>query len=120
MMEFHAERPIYRQIADYVCARILEGEWKNGARVPSMRDLGAQMSVNAHTVLRAYESLQADGIMEVRRGMGYFLTEDARERALHLQRMEFIKTKAPEFFAEMTRLQLTLDDVLPEDLSKKS
>lgn len=110
-MEFHAEKPIYRQITDFVCARIISGEWRDGERLPSLRDLAASMAVNSHTVLRAYESLQADGIAEVRRGMGYFLTADARSRALNQQRLEFINVKAPAFFEEMRRLGLSIDDL---------
>lgn len=110
-MEFHAEKPIYRQITDYVCARVIDGEWPDGSRLPSLRDLAAQMSVNTHTVLRAYETLQDEGIAEVRRGMGYFLSADARNRVLCRQRLEFIRVKAPAFFDEMTRLGLTLADL---------
>lgn len=110
-MEFHAEKPIYRQIIDFVSARIVEGEWPDGSRVPPVRELAARMSVNSHTVLRAYDALQADGIMEVRRGMGYYLTADARERSLQMLRREFIESKAPAFFAEMHRLGLSIEDL---------
>lgn len=115
-MDFHAEKPIYKQISEYVFARIADGEWTNGSRVPSIRELAAQMAVNSHTVLRAYDSLQADGVLEVRRGMGYFLTADARERSLAIQRRDFLESRVPAFFAEMKRLGLTLDD-LPDHLN---
>lgn len=111
-MNFHAEKPIYQQIIEYSFARILSGEWQAGSRLPSVRDLAAQMNVNTHTVLKAYEYLQARGIVMVQRGLGYYLTPDAPEMVNTERRDTFLKTTAPAFFAQMKLLGLTIDEVI--------
>lgn len=76
-MEFTTDKPIYRQIADYCCEQVLTGAWPSGGKVPSVRELALDMAVNTHTVLKAYDQLQADGIIAPRRGMGYYAADDA-------------------------------------------
>ena len=66
-MNFTNQRPIYRQIADYCFARILSGDWKPGERVASVRELAVQMTVNTHTVLKAFENIQNHQEIEARR-----------------------------------------------------
>ncbi|MDE6334670.1 MAG: GntR family transcriptional regulator [Muribaculaceae bacterium] len=110
-MDFHADKPIYQQIIDYAFANILSGVWLGGERVPSVRDLAAMMSVNTHTALKAYDYLQARGIISMRRGMGYYLAEDARAIVEAERREQFLTVTAPEFFRQMRLLGLTLDDL---------
>lgn len=114
-MDFHAEKPIYLQIVDYAFANILGGQWAAGGRVPSVRELAGLMSVNTHTVLKAYEYLQARDILVVRRGMGYFLADDARAKVVAERRDYFLKHTAPAFLREMRLLGLSIDDVLGAD-----
>ncbi len=111
-MDFHADKPIYQQIVDYAFARVLSGEWKAGEKVPSVRELAALMTVNTHTVLKAYDYLQAREIVTVRRGMGYFLADDAPAKVNDERRAAFLSNTAPAFFREMKLLGLTLDEVL--------
>lgn len=111
-MDFHAEKPIYQQIVDYAFAKILSDEWNPGQRIPSVRELAAQMSVNTHTVLKAYDYLQLHEILIVKRGMGYFLADDARDKVNKSRREAFLTITAPAFFKEMKLLGLTIDDVL--------
>lgn len=111
-MDFRADKPIYQQIVDYAFARVLSGEWKAGEKVPSVRELAALMTVNSHTVLKAYDYLQSHDILVVRRGMGYFLAEDAPEKVNGERRHEFLTSAVPAFFREMELLGLSLDDVL--------
>lgn len=110
-MDFHADKPIYQQIVDFAFANILSGQWQGGGRVPSVRDLAAMMSVNSHTALKAYDYLQAHGIINMRRGMGYYLADDARQRVEVERRQEFLTVTAPAFFKQMRLLGLTLDDL---------
>lgn len=116
-MDFHAEKPIYQQIVDYAFANILSDEWPSGGRVPSVRELAGQMAVNTHTVLKAYEYLQARDIIAVRRGMGYFLADGAREKINALRREEFLKKTAPSFLREMRLLGLSINDILATEQS---
>ncbi len=111
-MEFALTRPIYLQIADYCHGRIMAGEWVEDQRIPSVRELAVKMSVNTHTVLKALEQLQADGIIEPRRGLGYFLAPNARERVSEAKRREFFESYLPELRQRMSQLGITLDDLI--------
>lgn len=111
-MDFHAEKPIYQQIVDYAFAKILSGEWDEGKRVPSVRELAGQMCVNTHTVLKAFDHLQSLDILVVKRGMGYFMADNARAKVNESRRKTFLTVTAPEFFKEMQLLGLTIEDVV--------
>jgi len=111
-MDFHADKPIYQQIVDYAFAHVLSGEWTAGGKVPSVRELAGLMTVNTHTVLKAYDYLQTHGILVVRRGMGYFLSDDAPDRVNAERRAAFLSTTAPAFFRDMRLLGLSLDEVV--------
>ncbi len=111
-MEFKSERPIYRQIADYCFARILAGDWPPGSRIPSVRELAVMMTVNTHTVLKAFEFLQAHGIIAPRRGMGFFLTDDAPQRIAATRREEFFSSTVPALAEEMRLLGITTAELL--------
>ncbi len=94
-MDFTSDKPIYRQIIDFSFGQILTGAWTAGERVPSVRELSVQLSVNSHTVLKAYEYLQAEGIIVSRRGMGFYLTADALEQVNQARRREFLTRLSP-------------------------
>lgn len=117
-MDFNQSKPIYRQIIDLAFANILSGEWPTQGKVPSVRELAASITVNSHTVLKAYEFLQQQGIIESRRGMGFFLTADAPERVRCQRRQEFFDETLPAFIREMKMLGITFDELreqLPPD-----
>lgn len=111
-MEFKSDRPIYIQIVDLCLARILSGEWQPGGRVPSVRELAVQLAVNSHTVLKSFEALESDGIIYSRRGLGFFLADDARERALKALRAEFFEITLRDLFKSMEMLGVSIDDVV--------
>lgn len=102
-MEFENNRPIYLQIFDSICERILSGELQPGGRMASVRDLGAEIGVNPNTAMRSYEKLTDAGIIFNRRGIGYFIADNAKEIVLGQQREEFIRNEVP---AIMRRLKL--------------
>ena len=110
-MDFRTDRPIYHQIVDYAYGCILSGEWSPGARVPSVREMAVAMAVNSHTVLKAYEHLQSAGIIAPRRGMGFFLADDAPERVNADRRRDFFDTDLPEMYSRMKLLGISIDDV---------
>lgn len=110
-MNFNTQRPIYRQIAEYCFARILSADWKPGERVPSVRELAMLMTVNTHTVLKAFDFLQAHNVIEPRRGMGFYLAADAQERVHATLREEFFETTLPDIFEQMDMLGITPDEI---------
>ena len=111
-MDFTPNKPIYRQIIDYSFGQILTGVWKAGERVPSVRELSVQLSVNSHTVLKAYEFLQAEGIVVPKRGMGFYLTTDALDHVNQVRRKEFFDTTLMELFKEMRLLDISMEEVI--------
>lgn len=118
-MDFKTNRPIYQQITDYCFNCILQGEWQPGGRVPSVRELAAKLTVNTHTVLKALEYLQQAMIIYPRRGMGYFLADNARTLVNDARRQRFYREVLPELFNEMEILGITLDDLAGAWKSKK-
>lgn len=112
MMQFKADTPIYLQIVDYAYARILDGSWAPDSRLPSVRELSAQMAVNTHTVLKAYEYLESHGVIAPRRGMGFFAVPDAADRVNADRREHFFSETLGAVFAQMRLLGITIDEVV--------
>ena len=105
-MDFHGEKPIYLQIADVFCENILSGSLKADERIPSVREYGADIGVNPNTVMRVYEKLTADGIIYNKRGIGYFVSADARDKILEAQRADFLEKEVPAIKRKMELLGL--------------
>ncbi len=105
-MDFHGEKPIYLQIADVFCENILAGALKADDRIPSVREYGAQIGVNPNTVMRVYEKLTADEIIYNKRGIGYFVSPDARKKILEVQKTEFLEKDVPAIRRKMELLGL--------------
>ncbi len=105
-MDFHSEKPIYLQIADRFSEAILSGSLKADERIPSVREYGAEIGVNPNTVMRVYEKLTASEILYNKRGIGYFVAPDAREKILQAQQEEFLKVEVPAIRRKMELLGL--------------
>ena len=110
-MEFNQPKGIYLQIADQVCDRILQGEWNGGDRIPSIRELAVNLGVNPNTVTRSYQSLLDRQIIENRRGIGYFVTVDARTNILKERRADFIREELPGMFKTMQLLNIGIEEI---------
>lgn len=110
-MDFKPSYPIYLQVADFICERVLKGEWRNGDKLPALKDLAVTTSVNPNTVIKALGFLVDKGILSTQRGVGYFLTHDARALTLDLKRRQFVDEALPGVFASMDLLGLTLDEL---------
>lgn len=108
-MDFHTEKPIFLQIADSICDRILRGQYKGDDRIPSVREFGAEVGVNPNTMMRSYEKLTQDGVLYNKRGIGYFVASDARELILNAQRKEFLEKDVPAIRKRMRLLGLDAD-----------
>ncbi len=110
-MEYRENRAIYLQIADMLCENILRKRWREGERIPSIREFAMAMEVNPNTVLRAYNYLQAGGVIHNKRGIGYFVQPGARDRVLKLKRTDFIRNELPYFFRTMDVLGIDFDEL---------
>lgn len=99
---------IYLQIADYICQKILLGEWQPETKIPSVRELAVQMSVNPNTVARSYEFLKNNGIIIDRRGVGYFVETNGTEQARKYRQQEFLQNELPSFFNTLYTLGIEL------------
>ncbi|HIZ86480.1 MAG TPA: GntR family transcriptional regulator [Candidatus Coprenecus stercoravium] len=116
-MEFDQHKPIYLQIADAICERILTGLWPEGERIPSVRECGVSLEVNPNTVARSYEELSQAGIIYNKRGIGYFVCPGAKGIIREKQRSRFISEELREVFRKMEILSITPEDV--NDLYRK-
>ena len=122
-MEFDQHKPIYLQIADAICERILTGLWPEGNRIPSVRECGISLEVNPNTVARSYDELSSDGIIHNQRGIGYFVSPGARDIIRERQRSSFITEELSEVFRKMDILGISIDDISSlyhQDISKNS
>jgi GntR family transcriptional regulator len=104
--EWNDSQPIYRQIRDRIVAMILDGLLKEGDTLPSVRAVATDSRVNPLTVLKAYQQLTDDGLVEKRRGIGMFVTTGAREMLLQGERQRFLTEQWPEIHATILRLGL--------------
>ena len=111
-MEFNGNRSIYLQICDAICEQILSGTLRPDERIPSVREYGAEIGVNPNTVMRSYEKLTGEGIIYNRRGIGYFISPDAREIVLEAQRKDFLENDLPAFARKMKLLGITEEKLL--------
>jgi len=107
-MNFKPNYPIYLQVADFISEKVLKEEWRNGDKLPALKDLAVTTSVNPNTVIKGLGYLVDNNILTAQRGVGYFLTEDARAITLELKRRQFIEEVLPEVFSSMDLLGLGL------------
>lgn len=110
-MQFNEPRSIYLQIADQIRDRILQGEWQAGERIPSIRELAIELGVNPNTVTRSYQALLDWGIVANQRGRGYFVSDEAAERALKAMREEFLRDELPKVVRAMQMLDIGTDEL---------
>ena len=111
-MQFKDHKPIFLQIAERICDEILGGKYPEGERLPSVREYAAELEVNVNTVVRSFDWLSQKDIIFNKRGMGYFISQGAREAILSLRKKEFFEEQLPEFFRTMKALGITLEEVI--------
>ena len=105
-------QPIYRQLRDRVVEMILEGVLGDGDALPSVRNVAAEYRLNPLTVLKGYQELVDEGLVEKRRGRGMFVREGARKNLLSGERELFIEEQWPNVVATIRRLGLDLSDLM--------
>ena len=110
-MKFTKHKAIFMQIADYISENILEEKLKEGDRIPSVREMAAQVEVNPNTVARTYSYLQERELIFNKRGVGYFIAEDALEKIRVLKKDAFRQQHLPDFLKMMKLLNLSWEDI---------
>ncbi len=110
--EWNDNQPIYRQLRDRVVAMILDGVLKEGDPLPSVRTVAAEYRVNPLTVLKGYQQLVDEGLVETRRGLGMFINAGARNLLLNAERERFLGEEWPRIQATIQRLGLRSEDLL--------
>jgi GntR family transcriptional regulator len=108
-------RPVYLKLRDMIAAAIIEGRYKEGDMLPSVRAFAAEQGANPLTVAKAYAQFQADGLIEVLRGVGMFVVPGAAEKLRKAERASFLAVEWPEIRARMQRL-----DIEPAELFSKA
>ena len=110
--EWNDSQPIYRQLRDRVVAMILDGVLNEGDPLPSVRNVAAEYRVNPLTVLKAYQQLVGEELVETRRGLGIFVNAGARDLLLKGERQKFLTDRWPAIAATIQRLGITPKELL--------
>jgi DNA-binding transcriptional regulator YhcF (GntR family) len=110
-MNYTKEKVLFVKIADRLCDDILSGRYQEGDRVASVRELAAEFEVNVNTVLRAFDLLQRDDILQQQRGIGMLVARGARRRVLAARRRDFLQTELPDFLRRLRLLGMDVSDV---------
>lgn len=97
-------RPVYLKLRDQIAASILEGQYREGEMLPSVRALAAEQGANPLTVAKAYQQFQSDGLVEVQRGVGMYVVNGAAKRLREREREQFLTEEWPEIRARIVRL----------------
>ncbi|HLO05632.1 MAG TPA: GntR family transcriptional regulator [Terriglobales bacterium] len=118
--EWNDNQPIYRQLRDRVVAMILDGVLKEGDPLPSVRNVAAEYRVNPLTVLKGYQELVDEELVEKRRGLGMFVNAGARALLLKGERQKFLAEDWPRIYETIQRLGLSPEELLEDGADRRS
>lgn len=110
-MDFKKSQTIYQQIADIVKENILTKKWIVGEKISSVRELAAEIEVNPNTVMRSYSSLQEQGVLFNKRGIGFFVAENAQKIIHNMDKERFINEELPNIFKKMNLLKIDFEEL---------
>lgn len=118
--KWNDDLPIYRQLRDRVVDMILEGVLADGDALPSVRNVAAEYRLNPLTVLKGYQELVDEGLVEKKRGRGMYVTDGARKQLLKDERRRFLETEWPKVSATIERLGLDVGELLRDAQATES
>ena len=110
-MNFKDQNPIYMQIAQRICDEILQGRYPEGERLPSVREYAIEVEVNVNTLVRSYDWLTRNDIIQSRRGLGYFVSEGAAGHIREARRRDFFQHQLPDMLQTMQQLGISMQEV---------
>lgn len=111
-MNFNEHKPIYLQISDTVCEKIMNDEYPEDERIPSIRELGSALGVNPNTVMRSYEHLKTMNIIYDKRGVGFFAAPNAKKTIKKMFKNDFFDNELPDIIKKIKLLEIDLDDLV--------
>ena len=110
-MNFSENKAIYLQIVDRICDEILNETYVAESRIPSVREYASIVEVNANTVMRSFDYLQSKEIIYNKRGIGYFVAVDARERVIAMRKEQFLNDEIDYLFKQLKSLGIGSDEL---------
>lgn len=116
-MEFLNTKGIFLQIADNISEKVMEGKYPPGEKIPSVRDLASEMGVNPNTVMRSLSELQSRGIIDNKRGVGYYVSSEAIFIIRKWKRKEFFDIDLPLIVKQTKILNITFEELKPHFIS---
>lgn len=111
-MDFHQHKPIYLQIVEQIEDKILSGALKADERIDSVREMATALGVNPNTVMRSYEFLERGEVIYNKRGVGFFISTEAREKIKFSRKKNFLENEIPTLFAKMNLLEVDIEEVV--------
>src|SRR3954469_20481316 len=111
-----AERPVYLQLRDRIAEAILEGRYREGDMLPSVRAFASEQGANPLTVAKAYQLFQEEGLIVVKRGVGMFVAPQAAERLRTTERKDFLENRWPGIVSHIRRIGLDVEDLVERAL----
>jgi GntR family transcriptional regulator len=110
-MDFSENKNIFLQIRDWLADQIMQDKILPGEKVPSVRELAVDLEVNRNTVMRSYSLMEEEGILENKRGIGFFVATGAKRSLLKIQKQAFFAQDLPELLHKVAVLQLNSEDL---------
>jgi len=110
-MEFNNNRAIYLQIADIICEKILLNQFREEERIPSVREMAVMLEVNPNTVMRTFEFLQARDVINNKRGIGYFVSKEGKQKAADFKKEEFFRNELPQLYKTAALLNISFEEL---------
>ncbi|EGQ8241244.1 GntR family transcriptional regulator [Vibrio parahaemolyticus] len=114
MTHWHDRQPIFRQLADQITQQILQGVWKEGEALPSVRNISADMKINHLTVMKGYQLLVDEGLVEKKRGQGMFVAQGAIQQLRSAEKARFLEQQIPQIANTLQRLDMSVDELVQQ------
>lgn len=111
-MDFNQHKPIYLQIVEQIEDKILSGALKADERIDSVREMATALGVNPNTVMRSYEFLERGEVIYNKRGVGFFISSEAKEKIKFSRKKNFLENEIPTLFAKMNLLEVDIEEVV--------
>ncbi|EHH2559461.1 GntR family transcriptional regulator [Vibrio parahaemolyticus] len=114
MTHWHDRQPIFRQLADQITQQILQGIWKEGEALPSVRSISTDMKINHLTVMKGYQLLVDEGLVEKKRGQGMFVAQGAIQQLRSAEKARFLEQQIPQIADTLQRLDMSVDELVQQ------